>query len=836
MNRKKKLVQIVSTQAFSPVSDIKGGIVITKDGRYIKILEFSSINFSLLSVSDQEQVTDCFGAALRNFPRNTQIKVISKRADVEEYLRRLSADQRKEKNARCRQLQYEQMQLIEMAGTTQGIARRFFVIFAFEPESAGAKKPTFEQIRWSLMQQAENISRSLIACGNELISEDTDEWVRSVLYMIFARKESENTSIQKRKSDVLATYADAYATMDGEEVYLPDDALVIPVNDLIAPKYIDPGVAPTIIRVADLYYMYCYLPSEAYPTRAHSGWMQLLINLFAGTDLDIFIKKEDTEAMSRLLQNFLRINDGRLYAARDTDIGYEGMAQAGASGRYLKQGIANGDEFCYLSTLLTITADSQQELLWKWKEIRSLCIQNDMVIKPYKFHQLDALRATLPLCHLQDDLYKKTRRNALASDLASAYPFCSFELYDRGGIMMGENASNQSLVFINPFDRKSYVNGNMVWVGTSGAGKTFSAMCMALRLRYQNTQSFIIAPYKGYEFERACDAIGGQFVRIEPGSPQNINIMEIRMKNTDSEDQIRGLNRSQTSVLSKKIQTLHAFVSILLQDITHEERHLLDEALLRTYHGFGITPENNSLWDPDAPGHYRKMPVLGDLYEQLEAIGPAAKRLRDCLSRFVIGSASSFNRQTNVRLDNKFIVLDVSNLTKEMLPLGMFIAFDFVMDRVKEDRTERKAVILDEAWRLLGKTASQQAAEFVVEGFRTARGMNAIFIALSQNSNDFFASDYGKEITNTAKFKVLMKVEPEEIEMARETMHLTESECRQVKRFERGDGLLMANANHVAIHIVASETEHDLLTTDEQDLLRIRAENEKAKKAKPKGI
>ena len=178
-----------------------------------------------------------------------------------------------------------------------------------------------------------------------------------------------------------------------------------------------------------------------------------------------------------------------------------------------------------------------------------------------------------------------------------------------------------------------------------------------------------------------------------------------------------------------------------------------------------------------------------------------------------------------MELTNKFIVIDVSNLTKEMLPLGMFIAFDFVMDRVKEDRTERKAVMLDEAWRLLGRTASQQAAEFVVEGFRTARGMNAIFIALSQNSNDFFASDYGKEITNTAKFKVLMKVEPEEIELARETMHLTESECKQVKRFERGDGLLMANANHVAIHIVASETEHDLLSTDEQDLLRIQEKN-----------
>ena len=818
----KKLKQIVSTQAFSPVSDVKGGIVITRDGRYVKILEFSSINFSLLSASDQEGVTDSYGAALKNFPNNTQIKIVSKRADVEEYLRKLASDQRNETNEKCRQLQYEQMQLIEMAGATQGVARRFFVIFSFEPDAGSKKNPSFDQIRWSLMQQAENISRSLLSCGNTLISNDSDEWVQSVLYLIFSRSKSETMTLQKRKADVLANYADTYFT---EMENMDEDSLVIPVNDLIAPEYIDPSISPTSIRIDGLYYMFCYLPSEAYPTRAYSGWMQLLINLFAGVDLDIYIKKENTEVMSRYLQNFLRINDGRLYAARDTDIGYEGMAEASTSGRYLKQGLASGDEFCWLSTLLTITAHSEKELQWKWKEIRALCVQNDMVIKQYKFHQIDGLLSTLPVCRMPDDLYKKTRRNCLASDLAAGYPFCSFELYDKGGIMLGENSSNQSLVFINPFDRNIYVNGNMVWVGTSGAGKTFAAMTMALRLRYQNTQTFTIAPYKGYEFERACDAIGGQFIRIEPGSPQNINIMEIRQRNTDSEDKIRGQRRSQTSTLSKKIQTLHAFISIILQDITHEERHLLDEALIRTYASFGITTDNDSLWDPQNPGHYREMPVLGDLYAQLEKGGPAAKRLRDCLSRFVIGSAKSFNQPTNVELTNKFIVIDVSNLTKEMLPLGMFIAFDFVMDRVKEDRTERKAVMLDEAWRLLGRTASQQAAEFVVEGFRTARGMNAIFIALSQNSNDFFASDYGKEITNTAKFKVLMKVEPEEIALAKETMHLTESECKQVKRFERGDGLLMANANHVAIHIVASETEHDLLSTDEQDLIRIQEKN-----------
>lgn len=306
----KKLKQIVSTQAFSPVSDVKGGIVITRDGRYVKILEFSSINFSLLSASDQEGVTDSYGAALKNFPNNTQIKIVSKRADVEEYLRKLASDQRNETNEKCRQLQYEQMQLIEMAGATQGVARRFFVIFSFEPDAGSKKNPSFDQIRWSLMQQAENISRSLLSCGNTLISNDSDEWVQSVLYLIFSRSKSETMTLQKRKADVLANYADTYFT---EMEDMDEDSLVIPVNDLIAPEYIDPSISPTSIRIDGLYYMFCYLPSEAYPTRAYSGWMQLLINLFAGVDLDIYIKKENTEVMSRYLQNFLRINDGRLY-------------------------------------------------------------------------------------------------------------------------------------------------------------------------------------------------------------------------------------------------------------------------------------------------------------------------------------------------------------------------------------------------------------------------------------------------------------------------------------------------------------------------------------------
>lgn len=271
----------------------------------------------------------------------------------------------------------------------------------------------------------------------------------------------------------------------------------------------------------------------------------------------------------------------------------------------------------------------------------------------------------------------------------------------------------------------------------------------------------------------------------------------------------------------KKIQKLHAFFSLLVPDISYEERQQLDEAIIRTYQKLGITNKNKSLIDTSSATGYKQMPTLADLYKELASCGPKAKRLHTILARYVTGSAKNFSAQTNVDLNNKYIVLDVSELTKELLPIGMFLALDYVYDKAREDRTKRKAIFTDELWTLIGAKSSAEAAEFVLEIFKVIRGYGGAAIAATQDLNDFFALEdgkYGKGIINNAKIKIVMGVEQEEAERISSTLGLSPTEAQQITRMKRGEGLLVANKNHVIVNFLASQTEHDLITTDRADL------------------
>lgn len=206
---------------------------------------------------------------------------------------------------------------------------------------------------------------------------------------------------------------------------------------------------------------------------------------------------------------------------------------------------------------------------------------------------------------------------------------------DTNGILLGINTYNNSMVIVDIFNSRIYKNANMAIIGTSGAGKTFTMQLMALRMRRRGTQIFIIAPIKGHEFMRACRNIGGEFISISPASNQCINIMEIRRLDQTANAIIDGAV-NDNSILARKIQQLHIFFSLLIPDMSHEERQLLDEALIRTYAGKGITHDNDTLIDPDDPSKYRTMPILEDVYNIL-IDSPETKRMGNILNRLVHG-------------------------------------------------------------------------------------------------------------------------------------------------------------------------------------------------------
>ena len=276
----------------------------------------------------------------------------------------------------------------------------------------------------------------------------------------------------------------------------------------------------------------------------------------------------------------------------------------------------------------------------------------------------------------------------------------------------------------------------------------------------------------------------------------------------------------EKSELAAKIQRLHIFFSLLIPDMSHEEKQLLDEALIKTYALKGITHDNDSLEDPLNPEQYREMPVLADLYEVLIK-DDQTKRMANILNRLVHGSASTFSQQTNVNLDNRYTVLDISELSGDLLSVGMFVALDFVWDKSKENRTVEKAIFIDECWQLIGGSGNRLAAEFVLEIFKIIRGYGGSAVCATQDLNDFFALDdgkYGKGIINNCKTKVVLNLEDEEAQRVQSILRLSEAELMEITHFERGNGLISTNNNNISVEFKCSPLEKSLITTDRREL------------------
>lgn len=802
------------TEDLIPVRNILNGIIHLNDGRYIKILEVEPINFLLRSVREQKHIIASFASWMKISPVHIQIKVLTKKADISKHLNAIERDMDREQDPKCRELQKDYYNLIKTIGSREAITRRFLIIFEYEPAFTN-RKSDYSEVVSTLETAARTAKQYFTHCDNVVITHDDENaFLLNVLYAIFDRELSEKVPIEKRIHDLQLRQA-IESTPEG-----------ITVPQVIAPECIDLRHGSYVV-IDGVYHAYLIVPSSGFNPHVVAGWTSLFVNAGEGIDVDFFFQREPKEQIQSKLGQQIRINRSRIKDTSDTNTDFDDIEGAIKSGYFLKQGLANYEDFYYTSIIVTVTADSLDNLEWRVAEVRRLMISQDMDVRTCYFRQEDAMRSVMPFCRLNKKLFERSKRNMLTSAAASCYPFTSYEMSDENGILLGVNKHNNSLVIVDIFNSRVYKNANMAILGTSGAGKTFTMQLMALRMRRKGTQVFIIAPLKGHEFLRACRNVGGEFISISPASKQCINIMEIRRTDQTANAIIDG-GINENSILAKKIQQLHIFFSLLIPDMSHEEKQLLDEALIRTYAMKGITHENESLIDPDDPSRYRTMPLLEDVYNILME-APETKRMGNILNRLVHGSAKTFNQQTNVDLSNPYTVLDISELTGELLTVGMFLVLDFVWDKAKEDRTKEKAIFIDEIWQLVGAGSNSLAAEFCLEIFKIIRGYGGAAIAATQDLNDFFSLDggkYGKGIINNAKTKIILNLEDDEALRVQDALNLTDAEISNITRFERGNGLISTNSNHITVEFKASNLEKRLITTDRYELNQILQEQQ----------
>ena len=825
--RKSEKLEFV--QDYLPIKDLKNGIIETADGRYIKILEVDPINFTLRSDEEQFNIISSFASWLKISPMRLQFKSITRKADSDRHIAMVRKELEQEGNPQCREMGEDYIKLIKDVGSREALTRRFFLIFQYE--AVGRNENGDYAKIYGMLQTAEQNARAYFSqCGNSIVQpKDPDEATAEILYMFFNRRSCVDEPFASRVDRVVIDTMAARKKVIGV-----DPVPHIRMAHFLAPRGIDLTHRNYII-MDGLYYSFLYIRANGFPNRVRAGWMSSLINAGEGIDVDVHLRRENRSKTIDKVAQRIRLNRTKLKGMQDTSTDYEELANSIQAGYFIKSGIANyNEDLFYMSVFVTVSAKSYEELMWRKQQMTDLLKSMDMYVSDCSFQQEAALQSVMPFLKIHPQLEKKAQRNVLTSGAASTYMFTSFEMSDDTGVLLGVNRHNNSLCVVDLFNTKIHKNANLNLLGTSGAGKTFTMQLLALRMRMRGIQCFILAPIKGHEFRRACNKIGGEFIKIAAGSPHCINVMEIRHTISPEMELIDEVDYAEMdSMLARKIQQLMTFFGLLVPDMSNEEEQMLDEALIKTYADFGITHDNASVYEDmeASPPKMKKMPILGDLHKHLQE-NPMTARLAAIVSRFVTGSAQSFNQETNVNLDNKYIVLDLSELKGKLLPVGMFIALDYVWDRIKSDRTKRKAIFIDEIWQLIGANSNRMAAEFCLEIFKVIRGFGGAAVSATQDLSDFFSLEdgrYGRAIINNSKNKIILNLEPDEAEHVQETLKLTRTEVRAITQFERGEALISSNNNKVPVVIKASQIEKEMITTDRAELEAILRERQKEK-------
>ena len=810
---KRKLYKpIQSTQQNIPIRDFMDGIVVTKDGRYIKILEVLPVPFFLKKISEQNKIGDAFFSMLKASPDMLHFKSVSIPADLSHQIEGVEKNIKEEDNLACKKMGEEYKRTLEN-GQRYGVTRRFFVSFPFNGKTRGINKYELPDIMYGLNTDANRIIAGLNSCGNEVIEPDpgSNEENAKLFYMLYNRGsflyEPFNQHIEKKYNE--------YFTEVGHSNFY------VPPTDYIAPKKISYTNSKYLV-IDDTYYSFLYIPSNGYNPDVITGWLDNFINSFIGVDVDVFLKKVPKNDVQNAIKR--SIGHSKVSMAETSDItdSFESASGKLASGYYLKNGLASGQDFYYMATILTVTGKSPEEVDYKKDELKKNARQMDIILRENSFECEQTFNAVLPTGMFDDKLMDKMKRNILTDGAASLYPFTTFQMIDSEGLYIADD-SNGSPAIIDLFNRKRFNNPHIFICGETGAGKTITLLLTALRARIKHMPVFILAPEKQDEFRRVCDAIGGQFVSIGAGSSQRINIMQIFKKDESGEELKRLIDGSNSaensSYLEEKLATLTEFLELLIPDMSVVEKQLLTEAILRAYKKHGITRDNNSLWEDKAHTRYKEMPILSELVEELLS-RPETARLGNASKVLTIGNGAHFNGKTNVNVDNDFFVIGLEYNKKDMLGPTIYMAMDYCWSKIKEDRTKNKFLFIDEWWKL---AFNPIAADKSLEISKIARAYGCSMVLATQQMSDILAVEdgkYGNAVLNNCATKILMSMKEKDVYSVSEMVGLTDSECNKILRFKAGQGLLIAGDNRMTLQFNPSETEKLLTFTDNETLMR----------------
>lgn len=516
---------------------------------------------------------------------------------------------------------------------------------------------------------------------------------------------------------------------------------------------------------------------SGYPFTASSGWLDSIINFNHDTDISYHLYEVSAlHALPKLHRKITELESTRRSMMQAGKIIGSEITDPLESAIELRDKIQRGQEKLFqMSIYVAIRAESLDELNKTTKLLEATMSARLFYSKVARYQQLEALQSILP--RGEDQLAQK--RNLDSSSAALTFPFMSSELVQESGVLYGVNKSNNSLVIL---DRFSLHNANSIVFAQSGSGKSYTTKVEILRQLMQGTKVLVIDPER--EYKRLSETVGGTYTKLSAKSKEKINPFDLATTFHTKAD------------LAEHVQDLTAVIDLMAEGLDKREKAAVDKAILKVY-----------------KKARKQQPLLEDLYAELHALGQL--QLCERLEKYITGSSSEiFNSHTNIKLDNRLVIFDIKDMPANLRPIMMLIISNFIQNQVKA-KPEKRMLVIDEGWLLL---QHEQSARFIAGLVRRARKYYLGVSFISQQADDFLKSDYGRAIASQSALRILMRQDTTTIKTVVSEFNLSEYEQQFLLTCERGDALIIADQNHVAVKVVASEKEHPLITTDPTEL------------------
>ena len=581
-------------------------------------------------------------------------------------------------------------------------------------------------------------------------------------------------------------------------------------KDEISPSYINME-NPKYLEIDDLYYSGLIVVN--YYREQNDILLKTLIETNINMNISIFYEKQDSYKTIKDLTYHIGNVGVELKESNQNREDIDIAAFTYNDAKYIRKEIqVNNQDIYFLYIYITVYADNKKDLEYYLNKIEGLAESKGMQTRRANFRQEEIFLTNLPIMENNKSIKEAARRNILTSGLLSTYPFISSTIFDKNGIFIGTNIYNNSLIFIDRYDTEKYKNANMCIFGTSGAGKSFYTKLLILRYKLLGISQYIIDPER--EYNNLCEELKGTQIKIGPNSNTYINILEIRKES---------LEEGESGYLATKIGKLIGFFNLIFGELNEEEKAIIEEKLIKTYKNRNIDFDDTSLYkivkNRTVFKEPNEMPILGELYEILGQ-DKNTKKFQTKLIPFVKGSMKFFNEYSNIKLDNDLIVADIYDLGEENIKYGMYLFTEIFWDKIKENRKRKKAIYLDEIWRLIGVTSNKEVASFIYKIFKTIRKYSGSGVAITQDISDIFSLDngtYGKSILNNSSIKTFFALEEENIKILSEFANLSEKEKIEIKSLKRGECLMFVGEDHILAKIESSEKEIEILEGEDKN-------------------